>query len=114
MRAHLLKEDLQFFWGYRSPYWAGWFLDKRCTRTMRSKIEPMKRVARMLRNGREPLLNRFQANGQISSAVADGFNTDGKLTARSLFHFRTCHGAEIPLYHEFGALPEVELAHRVS
>ena len=47
VRSYLLKEDFQFFWGYRSPYWAGCFLDRWCMRTMRSKIRPMKRVARM-------------------------------------------------------------------
>ncbi|WP_419614963.1 transposase, partial [Thiolapillus sp.] len=40
------KEAFQFFWGYVSPYWAGQFLDRWCTKTMRSKIEPMKKVAR--------------------------------------------------------------------
>uniref|UniRef100_UPI003AF42120 transposase n=1 Tax=Thiolapillus sp. TaxID=2017437 RepID=UPI003AF42120 len=49
VRAYLLKEEFQFFWGYVSPYWAGQFLDRWCTKTMRSKIEPMKKVARMLR-----------------------------------------------------------------
>ena len=33
VRSYLLKEDFQFFWGYRSPYWAGCFLDQWCTRT---------------------------------------------------------------------------------
>ncbi|WP_419640312.1 transposase, partial [Thiolapillus sp.] len=44
VRACLLKEAFQFFWGYVSPYWAGQFLDRWCTKTMRSKIEPMKKV----------------------------------------------------------------------
>lgn len=47
VRNYLLKEDFQFFWGYRSPHRAGRFLDAWCTRTMRSRIEPMKRVARI-------------------------------------------------------------------
>ena len=36
VRAYLLKEDFQSLWGYVSPYWAGQFLDRWCTRTMRS------------------------------------------------------------------------------
>ena len=52
VRSYLLKEDFQFFWGYTSPYWAGQFLDQWCTRTMRSKIGPMKNIARMLRGHR--------------------------------------------------------------
>ena len=38
MHAYLLKEDFQALWGYVSPYWAGRFLDRWCTRTMRSRI----------------------------------------------------------------------------
>ena len=49
IRSYLLKEDFQFFWDYVSPHWAGKFLDLWCTRAMRSRIEPMKKVARMLR-----------------------------------------------------------------
>ena len=45
VRAHLLREDFQQFWEYVSPAWAGKFLDQWCTRTMRSKLEPMKEVA---------------------------------------------------------------------
>jgi transposase len=112
VRAYLLKEDFQFFWGYRSPYWAGQFLDKWCTRTMRSKIEPMKGVAKMLRNHRKLLLNWFRAKGQLSSGVVEGFNTKAKLTSRKSFGFRTYRGAEIALYHTLGALPEPEFAHR--
>ena len=38
VRAYLLKEDFQSLWGYVSPYWAGRFLDRWCTRTMRSRL----------------------------------------------------------------------------
>jgi len=34
---------------------------------MRSRIEPMKRVARMLRTPEELLLNWFRAKGEISA-----------------------------------------------
>lgn len=112
VRAYLLKEEFQFFWSYASPYWAGRFLDQWCTKTMRSKIEPMKKVARMLRGHRELLLNWFRAKGQLSSGVVEGFNGKAKLTSRKAFGFRTYHGAEIALYHTLGALPEPEFTHR--
>ena len=47
VRAYLLKEDFQRFWTYSSPTWAGKFLDAWCTRTMRSRLKPMKKVAKM-------------------------------------------------------------------
>ena len=49
VRSTLLKEELQRFWHYKSWYWAGKFLDGWCTKTMRSKIEPMEKVAGQLR-----------------------------------------------------------------
>lgn len=52
VRAYLLKEDFQFFWEYHSPYWAGQFLDRWCMRTMRSRLAPMKKVARSQRDHR--------------------------------------------------------------
>jgi transposase len=68
VRAYLLKEDLQGFWNYVSPYWAGQFLDRWCTRAMRSQLEPMKGVAKMLRRHRPLLLNWFRAKGRSPQA----------------------------------------------
>jgi len=112
VRAYLLKEDFQFFWDYISPYWAGQFLDRWCTRTMRSRLEPMKKVARMLRRHRPLLLNWFRAKGAFSNATVEGFNTKAKLTLRKSYGFRTYRAMEIALYHTLGALPEPKLTHR--
>src|SRR5512143_3831078 len=46
---YLLREDFQRFWEYRGPSWAGKFLDEWTRRVMRSRLEPMKTVARTLR-----------------------------------------------------------------
>jgi len=112
VRAHLLREDFQRFWEYVSPGWAEKFLDQWCTRTMRSKLEPMKRVARTLRNHRELILNWFRAKGALSSGVVEGFNNKVKLTTRKSYGFRTCEAVETALYHNLGALPEPEFTHR--
>jgi transposase len=112
VRAYLLKEDFQFFRDYVSPYWAGQFLDRWCTRTMRSKIEPMKRMARSLRAHRPLLLNWFRAKGAVSAATVEGFNNKAKLTLRKSYGFRTYRAMEIALYHALGALPEPRVTHR--
>jgi Transposase and inactivated derivatives len=112
VRSYLLKEDFQFFWEYKSPHWAGRFMDTWCRRTMRSRIEPMKRVARMLRSHRELLLNWFRAKKEISGAIVEGFNNRAKLTTRKAYGFRTFEAAEVALYHTLGALPEPEVTHR--
>jgi len=111
IRSYLLKEEFQLFWSYTSPYWAGRFLDTWCTKTMRSQIEPMKKVARMLRRHRPLLLNWFRARKQFSSGIVEGFNTKAKLTTRKAYGFRTYHAAEIALYHALGALPVRKTTH---
>lgn len=112
IRAYLLKEDFQWFWEYVSPYWAGIFLDQWCTKVMRSKIEPMKKVAKTIRNHRELILNWFRAKKQFSSGVVEGLNTKVKLTMRKSYGFRTFKAAELALYHTLGKLPEPQLTHR--
>lgn len=112
VRAYLLKEDFQFFWDYVSTYWAGTFLDRWCARTMRSRIEPMKKVARMLRQHRPLLMNWFRAKGALSNSVVEGFNTKLKLTTRKAYGFSSFRTIEIALYHTLGALPEPESAHK--
>ena len=111
VRTYLLKEDFQFFWDYRSPSWAGKFLDRWCTRALRSRIEPMKKVARMLRKHRPLLLNWFRAKKRISSGVVEGLNNRLKLTLRKAYGFRTFEAVEVALYHTLGDLPEPEWTH---
>ena len=111
VRAHLMKEDFQQFWEYTSPTWAGKFLDQWCTRAMRSRLDPMKEVARMLRNKRALILNWFVAEGRLSSGIVEGFNNKLKLITRKSYGFRTQEAYETALYHNLGALPEPEFTH---
>jgi transposase len=112
IRSHLMKEDFQRFWEYHSPYWAGRFLDQWCTRAMRSKIEPMKKLAASLREKRELILNWFHAGGTISAGIVEGFNNKLKLITRKSYGFRTQKAYETALYHNLGALPEPEFTHK--
>ena len=78
---------------------------------MRSRLEPMKRVARMLRDHRRLILNWFEARGTISAGVVEGFNNKAKLTTKKAYGFRTYAAIEIALYHQLGDLPEPEFTH---
>ena len=111
VRAYLLREDFQRFWEYRSVAWAGKFLDDWIKRTMRSRLEPMKREAKSLRKHRELLLNWFRAKGEISAGIVEGFNNKAKLTMRKSYGFRTDRAIEIALYHNLGQLPEPKFTH---
>nr|VFJ88426.1 MAG: Transposase [Candidatus Kentron sp. LFY] len=64
------------------------FLDSWCAKTIRSKIEPMKKVARMLQNHRYLLLNWFCAERRFSGGIVEGFNNKAKLTTRKAYGFR--------------------------
>jgi transposase len=112
VRAYLLKEDFQRFWEYRRAGWAKRFLKEWSTRVMRSKLEPMKKVARTIRSHEALILNWFRAKGTMSSGVVEGFNYNVKLSMRKAYGFRTYEGAEVSLYHRLGQLPEPELTHR--
>ena len=114
VRSHLMKEDFQRFWDYWSPTWAGKFLDQWCTRAMRSKIEPMKKVARMLRGKRDLILNWFRAEGRVSTGTVEGFNNKLKLITRKAYGFRTQEAYETALYHNLGALPEPKFTHEFA
>ena len=112
VRAYLLKEDFQQFWEYESPAWAGKFLTEWCRQALRSRIEPMKKVARMLRAHRDLILNYFKAKKLFSSGIIEGLNNKAKVTMRKSYGFRTFKVTELALYHALGKLPEPELTHR--
>ncbi len=111
-RAWELKEAFLHFWKYKSPIWAGAFLDYWCHRAMRSRLEPMQKVARMLRNHEELLLNWFRAKGELSSGAVEGLNNKIRVITRRSFGFRTFKAMQIALYHTLGRLPEPESTHR--
>jgi transposase len=101
-RAWDLKETFFHFWQYQSVLWVRAFLDYWCYRAMRSRLEPMKKVARMLRAHEELLLNWFRAKGEISSGAVEGLNNKIRVVTRRSYGFRTYDAMEIALYHTLG------------
>jgi transposase len=72
-RAWSFKESFAGFWKYRYTQSAANFFDAWGTRAMRSRIEPIKDVTKMLRRHREGLLN--YTRHRITNAAAEGFNS---------------------------------------
>lgn len=112
VKAYLMKQDFQQFWELIDPWSAGRFLDAWCRRAMYSKIEPIKEVARMLRNHRELIMNWFRAKKEFSSGVVEGLNGKAKLTTKMAYGFGTFKMLELALYHRLGDLPEPESTHK--
>jgi transposase len=111
IRAYLLKEDFQAFWDYVSPLWAGKFLDQWCSQVMRSRLEPMKKVAKTIRAHKQLILNWFEAKNVISLGAVEGQNNKAKVVIRKSYGFKTSEMLKISLYHKLGKLPVPELAH---
>jgi len=112
VRAYLQREEFQRVWEYTSPAWAGKFLDEWTGRVMRSRLEPMKNIARTIRSHRSLILNWFRARGLVSSGAVEGLNNKVKLVTRKSYGFRSPDIAELALLHNLGALPEPNHTHR--
>jgi transposase len=112
IRAYLLKEEFSLFWEYVSPAWAEKFMDQWCRKVMRSRIDPMKKIARMLRAHKPLILNWFQARSEVSLGAVEGLNNKLKASIRKSYGFRTARAIKIMLYHKLGQLPEPQLTHR--
>lgn len=112
IRAYLLKEDFKNFWEYTSAPWAGKFLDAWCTQVMRSRLEPMKKVAKTIRSHKQLLLNWFEAKNMISLGAVEGQNNKAKVVIRKSYGFKTAEILKMTLYHKLGKLPIPNIAHR--
>ena len=112
VRAWLLKEAFHAFWEYKSPCWAGRFLDAWCTRTMRSGLKPLKKFVGTVRRHRELMLNWFKAKKAYSSGAVEGLNRKINLVTRKAYGYRSYEVLKIALFHTMGQLPEPELTHR--
>ena len=112
IRAYLLKEDFRNFWDYTSPTWALKFLESWCKQVMRSRLKPMKKVAKTIRDHKVLILNWFKARNEISLGAVEGQNNKAKVVIRKSYGFKTANILQISLYHKLGKLPVPELAHR--
>jgi transposase len=111
-RAWILKEAFAHFWTYNHPRWAKAFLDTWITRALRSRLDPIRKVARTLRAHERLILNWFEWKKAFSSAAVEGLNNKARVVTRRAYGFRIFPVLETALYHTLGKLPEPELTHR--
>ena len=85
-RAWRIKETFVQFWAYRYTGAAKRFFDAWSSNAMRSRLEPIKKVVKMLRRHEEGLLN--YSEHRISNACAEGFNSAIQLIKANARGFR--------------------------
>jgi transposase len=85
-RAWRIKETFMQFWSYRYKGAAKRFFDAWSNNAMRSRLEPVKKVVKMLRKHEKGLLNYSQH--RISNACAEGFNSAIQLIKANARGFR--------------------------
>ena len=87
-------------------------MDAWCKQTMKSRIEPMKDIAKMLKRHKPLILNWFTAKGQIHLGAVEGLNNRTKVAIRKSYGFKAAEVLKISLYHKVGGLPVPEIAHK--
>ncbi len=85
-RAWAIKETFTRFWGYSYQGAARRFFNAWSSNAMRSRLEPIKKVVRMLRRHEVGLLN--YSRHKISNACAEGFNSAIQLIKANARGFR--------------------------
>jgi transposase len=88
-RALLLKDDFMDLYTYRREGWARRFLDGWLYRALRSKLEPIKKVARMIRSHSDGVLG--WVSWPISNGRLEGMNNRIRLLSHRSFGL---HSAE--------------------
>ena len=103
VRAWYLKEAFQLFWNYKQPWRAKQHLTKWIYSAMRSKLEPFKKVAQMLRSHLDGILAWTKA--RVSNGAVEGMNNKIKSISDRSFGFRTAENFIAAIYHCCAQLP---------
>ena len=101
-RAWALKETAMDAWRYRSRHWARKSLERWYSWAIRSRLEPIRKVARMIKRRLEGLVNAIHHG--VTNARAEGINSRVqwiKYTARG---FRNRERFRRAIYFHLGGL----------
>jgi transposase len=104
VKAYLLKEDLRRFWTYRSTAWAGGHLVQWLWRASHSRLEPFKKLARMLRTHLDGVL--VWTKLRVSNGALEGMNNKIKVISHRAYGYRTTWTYMANIYHCCAGLPQ--------
>ncbi len=101
-RAWAIKETLRGMWSYISVGWARKFFGRWYSWAVRSRLSPVRRVATMIRNHLEGILNYCRC--PISNAVAEGLNSRIAAVKLRACGFRNVENFKTAIYFFCGGL----------
>jgi transposase len=84
--VYVLKDDLKSLWDYRYPNWAMLFFREWYARAIRSRIEPLKRFARQLREKIDGILAHCKY--PLHTSLLEGMVNKIKVIKRMAYGFR--------------------------
>jgi len=84
--VYVLKDDLKQLWTYKREYWARRFFDQWYKRAIYSKIAPLKKFARSLKDHLDGILAHCRY--PIHTGTLEGINNKIKVIKRVAFGFR--------------------------
>jgi transposase len=103
VRAYYLKEAFQRFWDYRSEGWAFPYLQQWLWWASHSRLEPLKRFARMIRQHILGIMAWTRL--RISNGALEGMNNKVKVISHRAYGFRKTDTYITAIWHGCGDLP---------
>lgn len=101
-RAYALKESFNHFWDYRSVTWAEGFFRRWYRSAVHCHLEPMKRVAKMLKKYWYGVISYI--SHPITNATSEGINSKIRVFTKRAYGFRTEKMFENIVYLACGGL----------
>lgn len=101
-RAWAIKENLRRLWGFVSPTWARKHWQRWHAWAIRSRLEPVKRVARMIRAHLHNVLTYVKH--PITNAVAEGLNSKVQTIKKMAYGYRNPDNFKTAIYFHCGGL----------
>jgi len=89
-RAWAIKESFRNFWDYSYAGWAKHYFDSWYSWAIRSRLDPIKEKARMIKKHLPNILTYFKHG--ISNAVAEGLNSKIQTVKSNASGYRTFNG----------------------
>jgi transposase len=101
-RAWAIKESAMELWGYVRRGWAERMWERWYSWAIRSRLEPMKRVARMIKTHWEGVINAATTN--VTNALSEGMNSKIQWIKRLACGYRNRQRFRNAIYFHLGGL----------